>query len=30
MDWSDAIFHGLLNIIYNQVLAFQKKLLNAL
>ena len=24
MDLSDAIFHGLLNIIYNQVLAFQK------
>ena len=29
MDWSNAIFHGLLNIICNQVLAFTKSLVSA-
>ena len=26
MDWFNAIFYGLLNVIYNQVLAFTNKI----
>ena len=25
MDWSSAIFRGLLNVVYNQVFAFKNK-----